>query len=180
MSLIVYGPTGCGKTRFAEQLRQHLGCLNVIDDAEWPKNAREWANLKKGNDLLLITAGSAPSMESIPSIIDDRRIFYFDDLADELGLLAPDATEHPLYPVFMAAIEQAMSGKGVRHGGDTTPFLEQPWAHYAKMHGRGFLTGQAAKKLEEAAQRNGASFEVEILGAIVYAGMALLKERGDA
>ena len=90
------------------------------------------------------------------------------------------AKEHPLYPIFMAAIEQAMYGKGERHGGNATPFLEQPWTHYAKMHGRGFLTGQATKKLEEAAhQREGDAFETEVLGAIVYAGMSVLKERGE-
>jgi hypothetical protein len=88
--------------------------------------------------------------------------------------------DHPLYPILMAAIEQAMFGKGERHGGNVTPFLDQPWVHYAHMHGRGFLTGQAAKKLEEAAAtRNGSAFEQEVLGAIVYLGMALLKERGD-
>lgn len=87
-------------------------------------------------------------------------------------------TEHPLYPVFMAAIRQAMFGKGERHGGAVTPFLDQPWNHYAKMHGRGFLTGQSAKKLEEAAStRTGEAFEQEVLGAIVYAGMAIIKER---
>lgn len=48
-------------------------------------------------------------------------------------------------------------------------------------HGRGFLTGQATKKLEEAAhQREGEAFETEVLGAIVYAGMSVLKERGEA
>ena len=89
-------------------------------------------------------------------------------------------TDHPLYPVMLAAINQAMFGKGERHGGAVTPFQDQPWAHYAKMHGRGFLTGQAAKKLEEAAStRTGAAFEQEVLGAIVYCGMALLKERGQ-
>ena len=86
--------------------------------------------------------------------------------------------DHPLYPILMAAIEQAMFGKGQRHGGNVTPFFDQPWNHYAKMHGRGFLTGQAAKKLEEAAStRNGQAFEQEVLGAIVYCGMALLTER---
>lgn len=90
-----------------------------------------------------------------------------------------DAMEHPLYPVFMASIEQAMYGKGERHGGNKTPFLEQPWVHYVTMHGRGFATGQAAKKLEEAAiLRNGEQFTQEVLGAIVYAGMAILKEQG--
>lgn len=85
---------------------------------------------------------------------------------------------HPLYPHLLAAIEQAMYGKGQRHGGDSVPFLEQPIFHYAKMHGRGFLTGQAAKKLEEAAStRTGEAFRQEVLGAIVYAGAALLWER---
>ena len=87
--------------------------------------------------------------------------------------------EHPLYPVLIAAIEQAMYGKGERHGGNVTPFLDQPWAHYSKLHGRGFLTGQAAKKLEEAAStREGKPFEQEVLGAIVYCGMSILKDRG--
>lgn len=85
---------------------------------------------------------------------------------------------HPLYPVLMAAIDQAMHGKGERHGGNTTPFLEQPWVHYYNIHGRGFLTGQAAKKLEEAAsKREGEAFVQEMLGAIVYAAMAILKEK---
>jgi hypothetical protein len=70
-----------------------------------------------------------------------------------------------------------MYGKGERHGGATEDFMSQPWVHYAKMHGRGFLTGQAAKKLEEASSlRHGEQFRAEILGAIVYAGMALIYE----
>ena len=89
-----------------------------------------------------------------------------------------EVAEHPLFPIYMAAIEQAMYGKGERHGGALTPFLEQPWKHYADMHGRGFLTGQAAKKLEEAAStREGKPFEQEVLGAIVYCGMAVIHER---
>lgn len=91
-----------------------------------------------------------------------------------------EVLEHPLFPVFVAAIEQAMYGKGERHGGNLTPFLEQPWAHYVKLHGRGFATGQAAKKLEEAAStRQGEAFETEVLGAMVYLGMSILKERGE-
>jgi len=87
---------------------------------------------------------------------------------------------HTLFPILMEAIEQAMFGKGQRHGGNVTPFFDQPWNHYAKMHGRGFLTGQAAKKLEEAASlRTGEAFKQEMLGAIVYCGMALLKEAQD-
>lgn len=90
----------------------------------------------------------------------------------------PPKTEHPLQSVFDAVIAQVTSGKGVRHGGDSIPFTKQPWAHYAGMHGRGFLTGQAAKKLEEAATtRWGPEFETEMLGAIVYCAMAILHER---
>ncbi len=87
---------------------------------------------------------------------------------------------HPLYPVLTDAIRQAMYGKGKRHGGNATPFLNQPWVHYHAIHGRGFLTGQSAKKLEEAAMgKDGEDFVREVLGAIVYAGMSVLAERGD-
>ena len=89
----------------------------------------------------------------------------------------PRIEDHPLYAQYIRAIEQAMFGKGERHGGAKTDFLEQPWMHYAKMHGRGFLTGQAAKKLEEAAStRTGEAFMQEVRGAIVYLGMALIWE----
>jgi len=88
---------------------------------------------------------------------------------------------HPLYAPLMCAIEQAMRGKGERHGGATTPFLEQQWVALAKRHGIGFLTGQAAKKLNEAAAgKSGEAYERELLGAIVYIGMAILKHRGQA
>lgn len=88
------------------------------------------------------------------------------------------AEDHPLYRPLMAAIHQAMFGKGERHGGAKVPWLEQPIFHYAKMHGRGFLTGQAAKKLEEAAStREHEAFVAEVLGAIVYCGAALIREQ---
>lgn len=99
--------------------------------------------------------------------------------AQETVLVRADVVSHPLFPVLEAAILQAMYGKGQRHGGNVTPFLDQPWVHYAKLHGRGFLTGQAAKKLEEAAStRTGEGYEAEVFGAIVYAGMSVLKDRG--
>lgn len=93
-------------------------------------------------------------------------------------LVSREVQEHPLYQPLADAIQQAMYGKGERHGGASVPFLEQPIFHYAKMHGRGFLTGQAAKKLEEAAhQREGQKFVDEVLGAIVYAAAAIIRER---
>lgn len=102
---------------------------------------------------------------------------YQPDLFDN----ADAVIEHPLYPVFRRAIEQAMYGKGERHGGVAKPFLNQPWRHLVAMHGRGFLTGQAAKKLEEAAStRTGERFVEEVLGAMVYMGMAVLHEQESA
>lgn len=112
----------------------------------------------------------------------DQAFYTTPELKAGLPAIDPEAEmrEHPLYPLFMAAIEQAMFGKGERHGGARTPFLEQPWAHYVKLHGRGFATGQAAKKLEEAAStRSGSAFETEVFGAMVYLGMAILAERGE-
>ena len=95
--------------------------------------------------------------------------------------MTKEETSHPLYSVFMKAIDQCMNGKGQRHGGASIEFMEQPWKHYAKMHGRGFLTGQAAKKLEEASSTwTGTSFENEALGAIVYLAMAILYERSKS
>ena len=107
-----------------------------------------------------------------------------DEMVDHM-VPKTEAQEHPLYPILMQVIDQAMHGKGTRHGGCETPFMEQPWCHYAKLHGRGFLTGQAAKKLEEASStKEGEAFTREVLGAIAYCGMALLHEQqkgdGDA
>lgn len=81
--------------------------------------------------------------------------------------------------VLAAAVLQATKGKGQRHGGDTTPFLEQPWVKLYRTHGLGFLLGQADKKYHEALSKpDTESFEREILGAIVYLGMALLALEG--
>ncbi len=88
---------------------------------------------------------------------------------------------HPLVPVLFEAVLQAACGKGERHGGNTTPFLEQRWVTLAATHGVGFLTGQADKKIgEAAAAHTGERFVREVLGGVVYAGMAVLKERGKA
>lgn len=86
--------------------------------------------------------------------------------------------EHPLYPIFVAAIHQAIYGKGERHGGGKTPFMDQSWLFRANKHGNGFLTGQSSKKLDEAAEtRAGEAFDAEVLGAIVYAGMSIIHRR---
>lgn len=84
-----------------------------------------------------------------------------------------------LSEVLGAAIEQATKGKGQRHGGDKTPFLEQPWVRLYKTHGLGFLLGQADKKYHEALGKENEEDAVrEFLGAIVYLGRALLVLEG--
>lgn len=92
--------------------------------------------------------------------------------------LTAEELEHPMFAVVLAALRQAMYGKGQRHGGNTVPWLEQPLFHYTKMHGRGFATGQAVKKVEEAASiLHGARFVDEVLGSIVYCSAAIIVER---
>lgn len=48
--------------------------------------------------------------------------------------------------ILKQAVDQAMNGKGKRHGGSSVPWLEQPWKVYADVFGEGFLKGQAVKK----------------------------------
>lgn len=125
-------------------------------------------------DEACVGIGPAEGMNAFFTIPEIQAAMKADEAKDA------DLREHPLYPIFMDAIRQAMYGKGERHGGARTPFLEQPWVHYVKLHGRGFATGQAAKKLEEAAStREGAAFESEVFGALVYIGMSVLHERGE-
>lgn len=94
-------------------------------------------------------------------------------------LLTSEIIRHPLFPVLLRVIDQVTSGKGTRHGGGETAFMLQPWRALARVHGRGFLTGQAEKKLQEAVSRGltGEEFEREVLGAIAYIGMAILCDR---
>lgn len=87
---------------------------------------------------------------------------------------------HPLMEVFREAVRQAAFGKGQRHGGKWIDFMQQQWVGLAKQHGNGFLTGQAAKKLNEAAKQfaegvtTREQYETELMGALVYTGMALI------
>lgn len=79
--------------------------------------------------------------------------------------------------ILKQAVDQAMNGKGKRHGGSIVPWLEQPWKVYTDVFGEGFLKGQAVKKMEEAVStRTGDSFKHEMLGAIVYM-MAIVSHR---
>lgn len=79
--------------------------------------------------------------------------------------------------ILKQAVDQAMNGKGKRHGGNSVPWLEQPWKVYTDIFGEGFLKGQAVKKMEEAVStRTGDPFKHEMLGPIVYM-MAIVSNR---
>jgi hypothetical protein len=83
---------------------------------------------------------------------------------------------HPLDLVFGLAIQQLTKGKGVRHGGDTTPFMDQRWLQLSKNYGSAGLFFQADKKLQEAQQKTGEDRRRELLGALNYLAMGILFE----
>lgn len=85
------------------------------------------------------------------------------------------ATPHPLQHAFDQVILQVTKGKGVRHGGDSIPFLEQKWKRLADLHGPGFLTGQAHKNLEEAmGKEDSDAMKRAIIETIAWLGMWVL------
>lgn len=84
----------------------------------------------------------------------------------------------PLLDVLLEAYQQASQGKGRERHANGLPFMEQPIMKLAEAHGLGFLTGQAAKKLQETytlleLKGKGAA-KAELLGAIVYTAAAVL------
>lgn len=93
MSIIVYGPQGCGKTKHAEALRVHFNCAQIIDEAEWPKTSRDWTKFKSGSDLLLVTDDEKPTVGTEL----DRRVYSFEEAAADAGLdlRVHDEVNHP-------------------------------------------------------------------------------------
>ena len=93
---------------------------------------------------------------------------------------APDFDHDPAYSALwtqlMAAYYQSAEGKGKERHADGKYWVEQPIFTVARRHGVGFLTGQAEKKLGEAAAMIRRSEDdrayQELLGAIVYAAAA--------
>jgi hypothetical protein len=76
------------------------------------------------------------------------------------------------------AFAQASQGKGKERHANGREFDRQPIMELARMHGLGYPTGQAAKKLQEAHTllrlRGKEAAIQEILGAINYAAAAAL------
>lgn len=55
MSIVIYGPRGCGKTRNAEAFRKFYNCKEIVDDGKfvYPVTEQEHAEFKAGNILYL-------------------------------------------------------------------------------------------------------------------------------
>ena len=89
----------------------------------------------------------------------------------------PDAYSG-LRRVLDMAFGQASQGKGKERHANGREFDRQPIMELARMHGLGYPTGQAAKKLQEAHTllrlRGKEAAIQEILGAINYAAAAVL------
>ena len=80
MSLIVYGPQGCGKTTHAEKLRKHFGLDSVFDADDlqcrgdiyrYMSDPAKGARIKSMNALILTNREPPPGYES-------RRVVSFD------------------------------------------------------------------------------------------------------
>jgi hypothetical protein len=83
--------------------------------------------------------------------------------------------EHPLEVIFRDAVDQARKGKGDARHGLGREFMKQTWLETANVHGPAFLTGQAEKKLRESLALPYAYARSEMLGAMVYIAMAVIK-----
>ena len=94
----------------------------------------------------------------------------WEDLAKELL----ENSYGPLMRVLLRAAQQAAYGKGLRRHSDGKPFMEQPWRRSARLFGKGFLLGQADKKIEESLRLDSDSSVEELLGAIVHLSMAII------
>lgn len=179
MSIIVYGPQACGKTKNAEALRAHFKCDSIVDEASWPKTQREMAKFKSGNELWLITSDEPASFVTSNPI--HRRIFSFLEAYEEagIGLTVEQSMDAPGYEklsdVLNRAYNQAARGKGKeRHVQGEEPFHEQVMADMAKRFGTGALLSQAFKKSEESQRLPHDRAVAELLGAIVYLSGAVI------
>lgn len=96
------------------------------------------------------------------------------ELKTALGLKLTE-NGHPLESILLDCLYQVTGGKGDERHGNGRDFMDQPWKHIADIHGVGFLTGQAAKKLDEAQGFDDLDKWLrEMYGVITYSAMAIL------
>lgn len=131
---------------------------------------RTFNTWRRGDD------GDMPEPQQIGEAIDEacERI---EALEYHLAQQSKLPSAHPLRAIYSDAIDQLTKGKGERHGGDATPFLEQRWLALSDAFGGQGLFWQAGKKLEEAMGKEGEARERELLGALNYLAMGILYEQ---
>lgn len=76
--------------------------------------------------------------------------------------------------VLNRAYDRAAVGKGAERHADGKPFDQQPMQDIIRLHGIGFATGQATKKLEESRRMERPAAVNEMLDAIVYIAGAII------
>lgn len=187
MSIIIYGPQACGKTRNAENFRRFYKLDNVVDGAEWPTTKKDVAAFKSTNDLWLVSDDRV-NLHISGVVGNDRRVIHFNDAIEEMAewLVNQIDMSEPGYEKLayelQRAYDQAARGKGKeRHAQVNEPFHTQVMADGAKRFGVGSLLFQAYKKAEESQRLPFDRALAELHGAMVYlAGAAIELRRLEA
>lgn len=187
MSIIIYGPQACGKTRNAENFRKFYELDNVVDGAEWPTTKKDVAAFKSTNDLWLVSDDRV-NLHISGVVGNDRRVIHFNDAIKEMAewLVNQIDMSEPGYEKLayelQRAYDQAARGKGKeRHAQVNEPFHTQVMADGAKRFGVGSLLFQAYKKAEESQRLPFDRALAELHGAMVYlAGAAIELRRLEA
>ena len=157
----------------ADALDESIGDLEL--------ERRQRAEEDAANQRFLERVTRIMGLENTAPNAKEQAIVRLADLANRELHRPINRPRHPLDAAFDDVIEQVTRGKGEQRHGKGAELWQQPWARYAETHGIGFLTGQAAKKLDEAQGflHDQPRWEREMLGVIAYAGMAILKARLD-
>lgn len=157
--------------------------LNVYGSTSW------WSI--NTNELSLLEQGKVPDSfknngDTVEKTGDhEYKIFFTPKSApQEPPQDTPPDAYSGLRRILDMAFQQASQGKGKERHANGREFDRQPIMELARMHGLGYPTGQAAKKLQEAHTllrlRGKEAAIQEILGAINYAAAAvlLIEEKG--
>lgn len=142
----------------------------------WIDSTKDVFNLRKEE----VPDGFRHLGDSVRKIADDTFEIFFAPKSDPQD--APQDIHSDAYSglrrVLDMAFEQASQGKGKERHANGREFDRQPIMELARMHGLGYPTGQAAKKLQESHTllriRGKEAATQEILGAINYAAAAAL------